>query len=491
MKSARMVIGGELVDAVDGARFDAINPFTGETWATVPDAGAADVDRAVGAARRAFDDGWGRTTGLRRATLMHALADLLEQRADEFALMETTDNGKVIRETRAQMSFAARNLRFFAGYADKLYGRTIPMDNPRVFDYTVRVPYGVVAIITAWNSPISLLHNKLPAALASGNTVVIKPSEHASVTTLEYARLALEAGFPPGVVNVITGAGVAGNTLTSHPGVDRISFTGGSGTGRAVALNAARSGIPVTLELGGKSPNIIFEDADLPAAVTGAVSGIFAAAGQTCIAGSRLLVHDSLYDEVVERIVRRAEGIALGDPRLPETEMGPVANRPQFDRILSMIGDARSSGADIATGGVAPTVEGGEKGLFIAPTVVVDVQPDMAIAQEEVFGPVLSVLRFGSDDEAFRIANDSPYGLAAGLWTRDLSRTMRAVEALDAGVVWVNTYRVSAAQAPFGGTKQSGHGRERGEDALAEYSWIKNVMIDFSGEARDPFVVRT
>jgi aldehyde dehydrogenase (NAD+) len=486
-----MVIDGELVESVSGRRFDAVNPFTGVTWATLPEANAEDVDRAVRAARAAFDAGWGRTTGLHRAALMMKLADLLEERADEFAIKETTDNGKVIRETRAQMTFCARNLRFFAGYADKLYGRTIPMDNPEVFDYTVRQPYGVIGVITAWNSPLSLLHNKLPAALATGNTLVIKPSEHASVTTCDYVRLALEAGFPPGVINVVTGGAETGEALTSHPDVDRLSFTGGPAGGRSVALNAAKSGIPVTLELGGKSPNIIFEDADLDLAVTGAVSGIFAAAGQTCIAGSRLLVHASIYDTVVERIVERAERIKLGDPSDPSTEMGPVANKPQFDRITAMIDRARASGATIVTSDSPPEVAGGEGGLFIRPTVVVDVTPDMALAQEEIFGPVLSVIRFSTEEEAYQIANDSVFGLAAGVWTKDLAKAHRAIDRLQAGVVWVNTYRVSAAQAPFGGTKQSGYGRERGEETLNEYTWIKNVMIDYSGAVRDPFVIRT
>lgn len=486
-----MVIGGELVEAKSGERFDAVNPFTGETWATVPLAADADVDAAVRAARQAFEGTWGQTTGLQRAEYMHALADIIVANADRLAALETTDNGKVIRETRAQMTFSARNLRFFAGYADKLYGKTIPMDNPRVFDYTVRRPYGVIGMITPWNSPISLLHNKLPAALATGNTVVVKPSEHASVTTCEVARLALEAGLPAGVFNVVTGAAEIGNALTSHTEVDRLTFTGGIPAGRSVARNASANGIPVTLELGGKSPNMIFEDADLDLAVTGAVSGIFAAAGQTCIAGSRLLVHDSVYDEVVARVAERARGIALGDPLSPETEMGPVANQPQYDRIMGMLERAKASGAKVEVGGGNVAVENGAKGLFIAPTIAVDVTPDMDIACEEVFGPVLSVMRFSTEEEAYEIANGTVFGLAAGVWTTDLNRAHRAIERLDAGVVWVNTYRVSAAQAPFGGTKQSGYGRERGEDTLAEYSWVKNVMIDYSGVARDPFVVRT
>ncbi len=348
MFDASMIIGSEY--SRGEARFESINPYTAEPWASVPEATEADVDAAVAAAAAALPS-WSATPGLRRAQYMHALADLLERDAQRMAELESTDNGKVIRETSNQMRFAARNLRFFAGYADKVYGRTIPLDRGGAFDYTVRRPYGVCALITAWNSPIALLANKLPPALAAGNTVVIKPSEHASVTTTELAKLALEAGFPPGVVNVVTGAGTAGNALTAHPGVHKISFTGGSRTGARVAGNAALRMVPVTLELGGKSPNIVFDDADLDRAVTGAVAGIFAASGQTCIAGSRLLVQRGVYDRVVGELAGRAEVIKLGNPLSVETEMGPVANQPQFDHVLSLIAAAREDGATLVSGG--------------------------------------------------------------------------------------------------------------------------------------------
>ena len=488
---ARMVIGGELVDSVSGERMSSTNPFTGEEWATVPRANEEDVDRAVSAARDAFENHWRHLTGKERARHMYAIADILEAHGGELAEMETTDNGKVIRETKAQMTFSARVMRFFAGCADKITGRTIPMDTPGVFNYTVRRPYGVVGAITAWNSPIALLHNKLPAALAAGNTVVAKPSEHASVTTCEFARLALEAGLPPGVFNVVTGDGPTGDALTKHSDLDKLTFTGSPYVGSLVARNAAIKGIPVTLELGGKSPNIIFEDANLDMAVTGAVAGIFAAAGQTCIAGSRLLVHERVYDEVVERLNARAAAITLGNPLDETTEMGPVANQPQFDRIMATLQHARDAGANIRVGGTSYTHPDSPKGLFISPTVVVDVSNEMEIAQHEIFGPVLSVLKFSSEEEAIRIANDTEFGLAAGIWTTDLSRAHRVVEAIDAGMVWVNTYRASGAQAPFGGTKRSGHGRERGEDSLLDYTWIKNVMLDYSGRVNDPFVLRT
>jgi len=407
------------------------------------------------------------------------------------ARLETTDNGKVIRETSNQMRFAARNYRFFAGYADKLYGEVIPLDNPTIFDYTAREPLGVVALITAWNSPMGLLANKLAPALAAGNAVVVKPSEQASATTLEFGRFVEEAGFPAGVVNIVTGDGRVGEALTTTPAVDKISFTGSAQVGSIVAGNASKNLIPVTLELGGKSPNIVFADADLDQAVPGALAGIFASTGQTCIAGSRLLVESPVYDEVVSLIAERAQAIRLGNPIDPATEMGPAANEAQYQRVLKFIETGINEGARVVTGG-EPARDGELKnGFFISPTVFADVDNKSTIAQEEIFGPVLSIIPFEDEEEAIRIANDTKYGLASGLWTNDLSRAHRVSRQIDAGTVWVNTYRTAAAQAPFGGMKQSGYGRERGAHALQEYVRIKNVMIDFGGEARDPFSIRT
>lgn len=490
MIHAQMVIGGAEVPASDAATAEAVNPYDGRAWGTIPIATVQDVDRAVCAARAAFP-AWRATPGVERARLLHRLADAVEVHADRLAAWETADNGKVIRETRPQMSFVARNLRFFAGYADKLYGKTIPLDNPAVFDYTVRLPHGVCALITAWNSPLALLANKLPPALASGNTVVVKPSEHASITTAELARLALEVGFPPGVINVITGDGSVGDALTRHPGVDMISLTGGGVVGRRIAANAAEKLVPVSLELGGKSANVIFADADVERAVQGAVAGIFGAAGQTCVAGSRLLVQREIHDEVAREVAARASRVRLGDPSDPATEMGPVANRPQFERILSVVERATGAGAKVLAGGGRANGDGLDAGFYIQPTVFADVDPDSTLAQEEIFGPVLSLIPFTDEADAVRIANGTVYGLAAGVWTSDISRAFRVTGQLEAGVVWVNTYRASAAQAPFGGTKQSGYGRERGEEALDDYTYVKNVMIDTSSEARDPFVIRT
>ncbi|MCM3761126.1 aldehyde dehydrogenase [Alkalihalobacillus oceani] len=489
MNIYKALIGEHWKESSSGRTISSSNPFNQEVWASIPSLTKEDVAEAVEAAHLAFHD-WKKTNGLERATLMHRLADLIEAEADHLAQVETTDNGKLFKETKNQILFSARNYRYFAGYADKLLGDFIPMDNREMIDYTIMEPVGPVALITAWNSPLSLLANKLAPALATGNTVVIKPSEQASISTLEFAKLTIQAGFPSGVINVITGDGAAGDALIRHPLIAKVSFTGGSQTARAITKAVSDKLIPVTLELGGKSPNIIFADADLEDALTGAIAGIFGATGQTCIAGSRLLVERSIVEIVKERLIRKAATIQLGDPFDPATDMGPVANKLQLKKIVSMITEAKEEGAELLYGGELAK-EAGLHGYFIKPTIFFTENPEINIACEEVFGPVLTIIPFNDPEEALSIANRSPYGLAAGIWTRDIKKAHRLAAEIEAGNVWINTYRASAAGAPFGGTKQSGYGRERSWHALYEYTHIKNVMVNLSTKKRDPFSMQT
>jgi len=489
LQSFKNYIGGRYVDSA-GEEIISYNPYNQQPWAKISQSAESDVAAAIAAARAAFP-AWRRLSGTRRAELLHKFAGLIDREAPRLSAMESTDNGKVIRETANQMHFCARNYRFFAGFADKLYGSYIPLDNYHATDYAVWEPLGVCVLLTAWNSPLQLLSNKLAPALAAGNTVVVKPSEFASVTTLELMKLVEEAGFPPGVVNVVTGDGRVGAALCASKGIDKISFTGGTSTGRAVMNAAAQHLVPVTLELGGKSPNIIFSDADLERAIPGAVAGIFGATGQTCMAGSRLLVQADIYDDVVAAMAERARAVVMGDPLDPATEMGPVCNTRQLDQILAMIEEAKSAGARLVAGGGRAKGSAVDSGLFVEPTVFADVKPAMEIACKEVFGPVVSIIKFRDETEAVSIANQSDFGLVAGVWTTNVSRAHRMTKNLEAGTVWVNTYRTSVAQAPAGGTKQSGFGRERGWYGLLEYMHVKNVMIDFSDDARDPFSIKT
>lgn len=489
--SYQLYIDGEWTDPASGEWFDTVEPYSGAVWARIPRGTAADADRAVQAAHAAYSGGaWPEFTATQRATLLRKLAALIEENADHLGRVEQRDNGKLITEVRGQVLNIAQWFYYYAGLADKVGGDVVPVNKPGVFNYTKYEPLGVVVAITPWNSPLSLTAWKMAPALAAGNTIVIKPSEHASASILELARLAGQAGFPKGVVNVVTGFGAeVGDPLVRHPLTRKIAFTGGDGGGQKVNEAAASSFKRVTLELGGKSPNVVFDDADLDQALKGVISGIFAAAGQTCMAGSRLLVHDSIHDAFVARLVEVTRQARIGDPSLPDTQVGPIATRDQWERVMRMIEMAKAGGATCVLGGHALSGEGYGQGQFVAPTIFTGVENDMRIAREEVFGPVLSVIRFRDEDEAIRLANDTEYGLAAAVWTQDLRRAMKCVDKIQAGTVWVNNYRTTSFTSPFGGYKRSGMGREGGVEAIKEYMQVKSVWITPSPRRDNPFVL--
>jgi aldehyde dehydrogenase (NAD+) len=477
-------INGERRPANKGARYGSTDPYSGEVWAVAPDGDASDVDDAVAAARAALDGPWGETTGHDRAKLLRRLADLIERDADRLADLESRDNGKLVREMAGQARVLVDWYQFFAGVAETLAGEVVPAGRNDFLVYTRHEPVGVVGAIVPWNSPLLLMTWKVAPALAAGCTLVVKPSDHTPVATLVFADLVAEAGFPPGVFNVVTGNGPAvGQSLAGHPGVDKIAFTGSTGVGRDVAAAAARNLNAALLELGGKSAQVIFADADLDAATNGVIAGVFAATGQTCMAGSRVLVQRAVHDELVKRVVDRARTIKLGDPREADTEMGPVANKVQYDKVLGFLDSAQADGATVACGGRAAELGG----LFVEPTVLTDTRPGTRVVDEEVFGPVVCVLPFDDEDDAVELANETPFGLAGAVWTKDVHRAHRVAGRLKAGTIWINAYRTVAPGVPFGGYKNSGIGRENGADAVKEYTETKAVWVELTGNTRDPF----
>jgi aldehyde dehydrogenase (NAD+) len=488
----RMYIDGQWVDSASGQHFESFNPFTGKPWALVPRGNAEDVDRAVRAARKAFTAGeWPKMTATRRGALLRKLGDLITDKSKALAEIEVRDNGKLLAEMSAQTAYMAQWYYYYGGLADKIEGQVIPIDKPDTFNYTRFEPLGVIGAIIPWNSPLLLTAWKLAPALAAGNTMVLKPSEYTSASLLEFMKIVEQAGFPPGVVNVVTGFGPeAGTPLVEHPLVAKIAFTGSDATGQKIYEAAAKGLKRVSMELGGKSPNIVFDDAEVDNAVKGAISGIFAATGQTCIAGSRLLVQRSIHDQFVEKLVAFAKTARMGDPMSLDTQVGPVTNQPQYRKVLSYIDIAKSEGVTTALGGSKASRPECGDGWFVEPTIFTGVKNSMRIAQEEVFGPVLSVIPFADEDEAIAIGNDVIYGLAAGVWTQNMRRAFLMAEKLQAGTVWVNTYRAVSYLSPFGGYKRSGLGRESGQEMIKEYLQTKSVWISTAKEVPNPFIMR-
>ena len=475
----QLFIGGEWRDGA-GPPLDVVNPATEEVIASVASAERSDVDAAVTAARAALDGPWARLSARERGRLVWTIGEKLLERADEIALLETLHNGKPIFESRQiEVPAAAECFQYFAGWADKLHGETIPVKGSFLV-YTLREPVGVVAAIVPWNFPLLLTSWKVAPALACGNTVIIKPASQTPLTALALAEIAQEAGIPAGVINVVTGPGSkVGQMIVEHPGVDKIAFTGDTSTGRQIMRGSAETLKHITLELGGKSPNIVFPDADLDAAVRGATTGIFYGKGEVCAAGSRLLVDKSIQAEFVDKVAARARKMLPGDPLDPKTRLGAISSKKQLENDLRYIEIAKKEGATLVAGGRRADIGTG-KGYFLQPTVFAGVTPEMTIAREEIFGPVLAAIEFADVDEAIARANDSAYGLAAAVWTKDIKKAHYVARKLQAGTVWINTYNVYDTAAPVGGYKQSGFGRELGVHALEHYTQVKSVWVDLN-----------
>ncbi len=477
ISSGRLYIGGQWTDAAAAGTFTTVNPSTEEPITQVAEGRAEDIDRAVAAARQAFEGAWGRMSAADRGRMLWAIGDRIESQSAEIAEIETLDSGKTITEaSRVDVPMAADCFRYFAGWATKIEGETVPVRAP-CFGYTLREPLGVVGQIIPWNFPFLLAAWKVAPALAAGNTIVLKPAEQTPLSALRLARIAGEAGLPAGVLNVVTGFGpTAGAALVDHPGVDKIAFTGSTSVGREIMRRGAASLKRLTLELGGKSPNVVFADADLDLAVRGASNAIFYNKGEVCTAGSRLFVEEPLHDAFLDKLTAFTSRLPQGDPLDPKTRLGPQVSEAQMTRVLAYVDKGRREGARLITGGErAPG-----KGYFVRPTIFDDVRNDMTIAREEIFGPVLSVLRFRDLEEVARAANDTPYGLAAAVWTKDIKKAHRVARLLRAGTVWINTYGLYDSAMPFGGYKMSGFGRELGRHGLMEYTQTKSVWVDLS-----------
>jgi acyl-CoA reductase-like NAD-dependent aldehyde dehydrogenase len=473
-------INGEFRGASDGKTIDVVNPATEEVIAQVPASTKEDVDAAVAAARAAFEGPWSKLSPRERGRLVYKLGERLMARADEFATLETQHNGKPIFESRQiEIPASVDCLQYFAGWADKVHGETLPLKD-NYFTYTLREPLGVCAAIVPWNFPLMLAIWKIAPALAMGNTMVLKPASQTPLTALAFGDICREVGLPPGVLNIITGSGGSvGQAIVEHPGIDKIAFTGDTSTGKGIMKSAADTLKKITLELGGKSANVVLADADIDAAVRGATVGIFYGKGEVCAAGSRLLVDKSIKDEFISKLAARTKKMVAGDPMDPKTRLGAIASKGQMERVIKYIGIAQQEGGTLVAGGERHDIGTG-KGYFMQPTVFADVTPSMTIAREEIFGPVLAAIEFTDMDEAIATANASEYGLAAAVWTKDIKKAHYVARKLQAGTVWINTYNIYDTAAPFGGYKQSGFGREMSMHALEHYTQVKSVWVDLN-----------